>query len=209
MDPMNICSPSEFVDRWPGVLRPIAFPDPLPELPDDCKQTLIKFGLPRELTIHCYNDITIKFSGEAKPLAVIWERDLKRSFKMGQMPSNWMDLWHLADQEYTQGGGWICIESVTGRLLIVDLDLPKPVYLLNSSVTNFYTTLSYFLDWSTKSDRGLAQISLLRKALYRQKCIPLSELEPFWMNFIDAAHGGDPMELEISARGGSRTSRST
>ena len=195
---MRTCSPSEFLSRWPGSLHPVAFPDPPPALPEECRHLLTEFGLPRELTIFCYNDITLRFSGSATPLAVIWERDLKRGYKMGDMPGEWTRFWHLADQEYLQGGGWICVEEGTGRLVVIDLDQRDPIYLLNSSVRNFYSTLAHFLEWSEKTDGGTAETIRLRDALHRQDCIPPEELEPFWMNFIDATLDSDPMRLAVS-----------
>jgi hypothetical protein len=166
---------------------------------------LTEFGLPGELTIYCYNDITLKFSGSARPLAAIWERDLERGLKLmasghkpGEMPGEWTRFWHLADQEYVQGGGWICVEERTGRLVVIDLDQRDPIYLLNSSVRNFYTTLAHFLEWSEKTDGTPAETVRLRDALRRQDCIPPEELEPFWMNFIEATLDGDPMRLAVS-----------
>src|SRR5437870_4910819 len=103
---MRTCWPSEFVRRWPSGLRPIVLPDPPPALPADCRRLLTEFGLPREVMICCYNDITLEFSGSAAPLAVVWERNLQRGYKMGDMPGAWTRYWHLADQEYLQGGGW-------------------------------------------------------------------------------------------------------
>lgn len=47
-------------------------------LPEDCRRSLTEFGLPRELRIYCYNDITLTFSGTATALAAIWDLDLKR-----------------------------------------------------------------------------------------------------------------------------------
>jgi hypothetical protein len=162
---------------------------------------LTDFGLPRELTIYCYNDITLRFSGSATPLAAVWERDLKRGYKLGDMPDEWTRFWHLADQEYLQGGGWICIEETTGRLVVIDLDLPDPIYLLNSSVRNFYTTLAHFLDWSEKTGGSLAATILLRDELRKQDCIPPEELKPFWMKFIDATLDGDPVNLTVTVLG--------
>jgi hypothetical protein len=159
---------------------------------------LTAFGLPCELTIYCYNDITLRFSGSATPLKAIWERDLKRGYKMGEMPSEWNRFWHLADQEYVQGGGWICIEENSGRLFVIDGDLPEPVYLLNSSVRNFYTTLAHFLEWSEMTDGRTAETFRLRDALRSQNCISPAELEPFWMNFIDATLDSDPQRLAVS-----------
>lgn len=195
---MRTCSPSEFVTRWPGSLHPVALPDPPPALPADCQKLLTEIGLPRELTIYCYNDITLRFSGAATPLTSIWERDPKRGYKMGDMPGEWTRFYHLADQEYVQGGGWICVEEGTGRLVVIDLDQRDPIYLLNSSVRNFYTTLAHFLEWSEKTDGMPAETKRLRDALRRQDCIPTEELEPFWMNFIDATLDGDPMRLAVS-----------
>lgn len=195
---MRVCSPSEFLRRWPGSLLPVVFPDSSPRLPDECRQLLTEFGLPRELRIYCYNDITLRFSGSATPLADIWGRDLKRGYKMGNMPGEWTRFCHLADQEYTQGGGWICIEEATGRLVVIDLDQREPIYLLNSSVRNFYTTLAHFLDWSERTDGGRAETIRLRDAIRRQDCISPKELEPFWMNLIDATLDGDPMRLAVS-----------
>jgi hypothetical protein len=159
---------------------------------------LTEFGLPRELTIYCYNNITLRFSGSATPLAVIWDRDSKRGYKMGEMPSEWSRYWHLADQEYCQGGGWICIEGKNGRLVVIDLDQRNPIYLLNSSHRNFYTTLAHFLEWSETTDGMTAETIRLRDALRRQDCIPPDELESFWMNFIDATLDSDPMRLAVS-----------
>jgi hypothetical protein len=133
---------------------------------------LTDFGLPRELTIYCYNDITLRVSGAATPLVVIWERDLKRDYKMGEMSSEWARFWHLADQEYVQGGGWVCIEENTARLVVIDGDLPEPIFLLNASVGNFYTTLAHFLEWSEKTGGSPAETIRLRDALRRQDCIP-------------------------------------
>jgi hypothetical protein len=166
---------------------------------------LTDFGLPRELTIYCYNDITLRFSGSAAPLTFIWQRDLKRGYKLmaqghrpGEMPGEWSRFWHLADQEYVQGGGWVCVEEGTGRLVVIDLNLREPVYLLNSSVRNFYTTLAHFLEWSEKTGGSPAETVRLREALRRQHCIPPEDLEPFWMNFIDATLDGDPMNLVVA-----------
>jgi hypothetical protein len=195
---MRTCSPSEFLSRWPGSLSPVALPDPPPALPDDCRQLLTKCGLPKELKIFCYNDMTMRFNGSATPLAAIWERDLNRGYKMGVMPSEWNCFWHLGDQEYTQGGGWICVEEGTGRLVVIDLDQSDSIYLLNSSVRNFYTTLAHFLQWSERTDRGTEEIRRLHDALSRQDCIPAEELEPFWMNFIEATLDGDPMKLGVA-----------
>jgi hypothetical protein len=72
---------------------------------------LTEFGLPRELPIYCYNDITLRFSGSATPLAAFWDRNLNRGYKMGEMPGEWSRFWHLADQEYLQGGGWVCLDA--------------------------------------------------------------------------------------------------
>lgn len=195
---MRTCSPSEFESRWPGSLHPVAFPDPPPALPDDCRQLLTEFGLPLELTIFCYNDITLRFSGTATPLAVIWERDLKRGCKIGDMPGEWARFWHLADRDYTQGSGWICVEESSGRFVVIDLDQHNPIYLLNSSVRDLYTTLAYFLEWSESTDGGTAETIRLRDALRWQDCVPPEELEPFWMNFIDATLDGDPTRLAVS-----------
>src|SRR4051794_4472238 len=115
---MRTWSPSEFVTRWPGSLHPISLPDPPPALANDCRRRLAEFGLPHELTIYCYNDITLRFSGSAAPLAAIWKRDLQRGYQLGDMPGEWARFWHLADQEYTQGGGWVCVEEVSGRLVV-------------------------------------------------------------------------------------------
>jgi hypothetical protein len=202
---MHTCSPSEFVARWPGSLHPVALPDPSPVLPEDCLRCLTEFGLPGELTICCYNDITLRFNGTATPLATIWDRDLKRGLiliaslsKPGEMPRDWTRFWHLADQEYVQGGGWLCVEERTGRLVVIDLDQRDPIYLLNSSVRNFYTILAHLLEWSEMTGGGLAETTCLRDALRRQECIPPEEMEPFWMNIIDATLDSDPMMLAVS-----------
>ncbi len=195
---MRTCSPSDFVSRFPGSLRPVVFAQPPPALPDDCRQMLTRFGLPRQLTIYCYNDTTLTFTGSATPLAAIWERDLKRGYKMGEMPSVWTRFWHLADEEYTQGGGWVCVEEITGRLVVIDLDLPDPIYLLNSGVFNFYTTLAYLLVWSEKTDGSWPEMLGLRNALLKQHCIPAEELEPFWLDFINGTLDSDCERLAFT-----------
>jgi hypothetical protein len=159
---------------------------------------LTEFGLPRNLTIYCYNYILLEFTGATTPFAAIWDRDLKRGYKMGKMPGDWTRFWHLADEEYLQGGGWLCIEEATGRLVVIDTNCPEPVILLNSSVRNFYTTLAHFLDWSEKTDGSPAATAALRDALLKQDCIPPQELEPYWMNFIYATLDGDPMRLAVT-----------
>ena len=169
---MHNCPPSEFGRRWPAALRPITLPDPPPALPGDCVHSLVQFGLPRELTIYCYNDITLNFSDSLKPLADIWDRDLKRGYQMGDMSEEWNRFWHIADQEYLQGSGWICIEEPTGRLVVIDLDQPEPIYLLNSNVANFFTTLAHFLDWSQNTDGSPEETVILRDAILGQDCIP-------------------------------------
>ena len=194
---MRTSSPREFVSRWPGALRPVTLPEPSPSLPDDCTQLLTEFGLPRELTIYCYNDITLSFTGSLTPLAVIWDRDLKRGYKMGDMPKEWNRFWHIADQEYLQGGGWICIEEKTGRLVVIDVDQSDPIYLLNANIDNFYSTLAHFLDWSEKTSGSPEETEILRDALLSQNCISPDELEEFWMNFIYATLDGDPITLAV------------
>src|SRR5581483_2019739 len=176
------CSPADFLKRWPGSLRPISLSSPRPALPEDCRRLLADFGLPSELTIRCYNDLRIRFSGTATSLATIWDRDLKRGHKLGEMLAGWNRFWHLADFEYVQGGGWICVEEHTGRLLAIDMDLPEPVYLLSSSVRNFYTILAHFLEWTERTGGTPAETIHLRDELRRQDCVPPDELEPFWLN---------------------------
>lgn len=194
---MRVCPPAEFAKRWAGALCPIAIPDPRPALPDDCVRSLTEFGLPRKLTIYCYNDITLDFTGSLTPLAKIWGRDLQRGYKMGDMPEEWHRFWHIADQHATQCGGWICLEETTGRLVVIDLDHPVPVYLLNASIRSFYTTLAYFLDWSEITTGSPEETACLRDALLGQDCIPPDELEEFWMNFIYATLDGDPINLAV------------
>src|SRR5689334_24144550 len=53
-----------------------------------------------------------------------------------------------------------------------DLDLRDPVYLLNSSVRDFYTTLAHFLEWTQKTGGSPAELARLGDALRRQDCIP-------------------------------------
>jgi hypothetical protein len=159
---------------------------------------LTEFGLPREVTIYCYNDTTLTFTGTATPLAAIWDRDLKRGYKMGEMPGEWSRFWHLADQEYLQGGGWVCVEESTGRLVVIDLDLPEPIYQLNSGVRSFYTTLAHFLEWSERTGGSPGATVRLRDTLRQQDCIPPDELEPFWLNIIDATLDGDPINLVVA-----------
>jgi hypothetical protein len=196
---MRTCSPSEFLRRWPGSLRPVALPEPPPAIPDDGRNLLTEFGLPRTLTIACYNDIRLTFSGTVTPLAAIWDRDLQRgSSGLGKMPGEWARFWHIADQEYLQGGGWICIEESSGQLIVLDLDLPDPVYSLNSSLRNFYTTLAHFLEWSERTGGSPAATAQLRDTLRQQDVIPPNELECFWMNIIDATLDGDPVNLTVT-----------
>ncbi|MGE3806171.1 MAG: hypothetical protein AB7K24_15985 [Gemmataceae bacterium] len=186
-----------FAQRWPGALRPVSFPDPPPELPVDAARLLRQFGLPLGVTIYCYNDIHLHFSGSLTPLAAIWGRDLEQSYLIGDMPADWRRFWHLADQEYLQGGGWLSIEEGTGRLVVIDLDQREPVYLLSSSVANFYTILAYFLDWNERQAGGRADLMMLRDTLLVQNCIPVEELEPFWLNFIDATLDGDDVNFSV------------
>jgi hypothetical protein len=157
------------------------------------------------MAIACYNDITLSFSGSATPLAVIWERDLNRGIKLIAsvcapvvMPVDWTRFWHLADQEYLQGSGWICIEERTGRLVVIDLDQRDPIYLLNSSLRNFYTILAHLLEWSEQTDRGRTDTIRLRDALRNQGCIPPEELEPFWMNLINATLDEESPRFAVS-----------
>lgn len=194
---MRTCPPSEFASRWPAALFPIELPEPPPAFPGDSVQLLTEFGLPRELTVHCYNDITLKFTGSLTPLAEIWERDLKLGHKIGDMPEEWNRFWHVADQEYLQGGGWVCIEETTGKLVVIDLDQPDPIYLLNASIRSFYTTLAHFLEWSETTDGSPEETTRLRDTLLDQDCIPPDELEEFWMNFIYATLDGDPIDLAV------------
>src|SRR5258707_14945520 len=69
---MRTCSPSEFLTRWPGSLHPVALPDPSPALPEGCHRCFTECGLPGALTIYCYKDIPLRFSGSVTPLAAIF-----------------------------------------------------------------------------------------------------------------------------------------
>ena len=175
-----------FLERWKGVLRPVNFPDPAPSLPQEATEFLTSFGLPAKVLIRCYNDITIDFFREAIPLATIWEADRERGFNWGSMPSEWTCYWHLGEVEYLQGGGWFCIEEVTGRLVVIDLDSSDPIYGVNASVGNFYAILGAFLDWSEEMSGEVEAISDLRDFLSQQTSVTFEELEPFWINIIDA-----------------------
>ena len=194
-------SPIEFVKRWPGSLHPITMPAASPSLPDRCTQLLTEFGLPRIVTISCYNDITLKFTGTLTPLSVAWNRDLQNGYKIGEFPKEWNCYWHIGDQEYLQGDGWICIEENTSRLVVIDLDQPDPIYLLNANLDNFYAVLAHLLDWSETSEGSFEDTEILRDQLRSQNNIPLDELEGFWMNFIDATlDRRDPITLAVQLR---------
>jgi hypothetical protein len=195
---MQTITPSDFLARWPGSLRPIALPKPGPKLPRDCRRLLTKFGLPAELTIRCYNDTTLRFTGVATPLADIWQRKLEQGLKLDKMPADWNRFWHLGDTECVQISTWLCVEEGSGRLVVIDLGHPRnPIYLMNSSVGNFYTTLAYFLEWSEKSDGSSAETTLLRDALLRQQCIAPAELKPFWMDFVEFTIDSDPSYFAV------------
>lgn len=114
------------------------------------------------------------------------------------MPTTWSRFWHIADQEYTQGGGWLCIEVTTGRLVLIDLDQKDPIYQVNAGLLNFYTTLAYFLDWTESTAGTFEETRLLRDALHKQCAIPLEELQPFWMNIIDATLDQEGCRLRVT-----------
>ncbi len=154
--------------------------------------------MPRDVSSLCYNDIGLRFTGTATPLAAIWERDSRIADGMGDIPSGWSSFWHLADQEYLQGGGWICIEEESGRLVVVDLDQPEPVYLLSATLSDFFTTLAHFVEWSETTGGLPDAIEQLSEDLREQSVVPVQELEPFWMNFVDATLDGDPINLIVS-----------
>jgi hypothetical protein len=204
---MNTCTPLDFLERWPGSLRPVILPDPSPALPDDCREPLTRFGLPCAIDIHGV-DISLEFSGTAVPLAVAWEEALRHGYQLvvdGQapwtMPQEWGALWHVGHQEYVQGGAWICVEEWTGRLVAVDLDSPEPVYPISASVAHFYTTLAFFLDWSARTDGTASRIRGLRDVLMHQDCIPADELEPFWLTeVVDNSLDRGVEELTFSLR---------
>lgn len=128
---MRTCTAAEFVRRWPDRLHAIVVPPEL-ALPESSRNLLTQFGLPSKLTIVCYNDTTWTFSGQATPLATIWARGLERGQMLDDIPEGWDRFWHLADEEYCQGGGWVCIEAITGRLVVIDLDAPQEIYLVSS-----------------------------------------------------------------------------
>ncbi len=87
----------------------------------------------------------------------------------------------------------------SGRLVVIDLGHHRnPIYLINSSVGNFYTTLAYFLDWSEKTSGNPAETARLRDALNQQRCIPPEELKPFWMDFVDFTLDGDPIHFGVA-----------
>lgn len=114
------------------------------------------------------------------------------------MPPEWGRFWHLGDQEYLQGGGWICIEEETGRLVVIDLDQSTQIYLLNSGVQNFYTTVAHFLEWSERTGGSPAATICLRDELRIQQCVSVEELESFWLNIVEANLDGDSINLVVS-----------
>ncbi|WP_459554476.1 SUKH-4 family immunity protein [Lacunimicrobium album] len=184
---MQSCSPIEFASRWQCEARPFTFPVSLPLLPDNCISILREYGLPREVSIRCYNDISLKFHQTLTPLELIWSRHIDLGCKLGKMPSEWKRFWHVGDTEYLQGGAWICLEESTGRIFAIDLDLPEPVYLVNSSVANLYTTLNALLLWTKESTGDHNAMMRLRADLKQQDCIPPDELNAFWLNNIEAS----------------------
>jgi hypothetical protein len=116
---------------------------------------------------------------------------------LGEFPQDWIRFWHLADQEYLQGSGWICIEEKTGKLFVIDLDQDEPVYLLNSSVNNFYSLVTHLVLWTENTSGDFETIKELKGELRLQNQIPQDELEPFWFNIIDATLDLETPRLKI------------
>ena len=191
-------SPSKFLSRWPSSLQPVSFPDPAPELPSECFTQLSQYGLPKAVVIQCNNSIRLRFTGIAFPLATAWNEDVERGYKLGNMPADWSRFWHLGEEEYLQGGGWICIEEKTGRLVIIDLDQEDPIYDINSSLTNFYTTLALFLDWSETTESSVSSIRKLIDTLEQQQIIPNDELSYFWLDFLDSTLDSSMDRVKVS-----------
>jgi hypothetical protein len=88
--------------------------------------------------------------------------------------------------EYVQGGGWVCVEEHSGRLVVINLDQRDAITLFHSSVSDFYSILAHLLAWSEKTDGSRNDLIRLRDGLRRQTVIPQDDLESYWLNAIDA-----------------------
>jgi hypothetical protein len=89
--------------------------------------------------------------------------------------------------------------------VIIDLDSADPICPVNVSVQHFYSTLAYFLDWTEEMTGGASSLQILREALLRQDRVPAQELEPFWLNLLDATMDRDLEELAVVMAGFSRS----
>ncbi|MDX2107515.1 MAG: hypothetical protein SFY67_14030 [Candidatus Melainabacteria bacterium] len=195
----------EWTKRW----HPVILPQSPPALPRDCELVLLNLGFPQVVEIRCYNDITLEFSGKLTKLSDIWQRDTDTGLKLGTMPKDWNRFWHVADQKYLQGGGWICIEEKTGKLFVIDLDLSEPVFLLCSSVQNLYRLLLHANLWTENTDGNSNAIKKLRRELLSLTNFSSKELGPFWINIIDATLDQESPHLAFTVREGKNERLST
>ena len=86
----------------------------------------------------------------------------------------------------------------TGRLVVIDLDQRDPIYLVNEACVTSTRSSAHLLVWSETTDGSRAETIRLRDALRDQDCIPAEELEPFWINIIDATLDEESSRFAVS-----------
>jgi len=153
--------PIEFAKQWEGKLHSLQFTSPEPMLPTATTAFFHYAGIPKSFSLCTYQEFRFDFLTKAENLAEEW----KKVMAGVSMPVGWKRFWRFGDITYTQGGAWLCIEELTGRIVAIDVDLDDPLYTINVSVSQLMECFRQLLLWSKNSAGAISTMDGLLSVL--------------------------------------------
>ncbi len=154
------------------------FTEPRPIIPSSAATFLLSNGLPKTFRVPEL-ELTIRFASTATRLTDLWEKQVS---SMWSMPLLWGQYWHIGAAEYTQFDDWICIEEISGRVLLVSMENDNLVTEINSSIQTFARSMRAMFEWYQRTS-GLVRERKLLRIIYDQICENES-LSQYWKDIL-------------------------
>ena len=182
-------TPINFQEQWGQPLRKVVF-EPRPMLPDETTSFFHFAGLPESVTV---GSSRFRFVTTARKLSDVWRKEFDARLSM---PHDWNRFWHLGEVEFIQSTAWVCIEELTGRIVMIDVEVSEPITDINSSILLLMTSLKVMLDWHRETGGRMETLKKLTGTLETE--VQDNDAEEYWLPYLEYEEESAEDILEVS-----------
>lgn len=77
----------------------------------------------------------------------------------GALPTEWLRYQVFGDERFNNGGAFVCIDEMDGSVVRIDVELEKPLSLLNTSVDRFVTSFKLLNNYFVFATQDLEDLT--------------------------------------------------